>query len=430
MKKNLSMPGMLNACRSNFIQQESKLPCSSPFSWSDCLTSGLAIFSLKLPSLLQFEQQKCDEVLDHNLKTLYGVQSVPSDTTLRERLDRVNPNDLHPCFSKIFSFLQRSKHLEAYQYYQGKYLISIDGTGYFSSHTVHCDSCCVKNHKDGKKTYYHQALSGALVHPMIKQVIPLPPEPILAQDGSKKNDCELNAAKRFLKRLRRDHPNLDLIVVEDAIYANGPHISLLKELSMNFILSVKPSSHKWLFEYLDACDVAEYTYVDNDNVTHCFRYCNNVPLNYANDDIRVNFLEYVETSPNGKQRKFSWATDFVLTEKNVYTIMRGGRSRWKIENETFNTLKNQGYNFEHNFGHGYQYLSTVFMNLMMLAFLIDQVQEMTCSFFSKALKSAKRRTYLWKKIDGYITHYFINSWEHLYEAIADKRKPRVVLDTC
>jgi hypothetical protein len=240
----------------------------------------------------------------------------------------------------------------------------------------------------------------------------------------------LNAAKRFLKRLRRDHPNIDLIVVEDAIYANGPHISLLKELSMNFILSVKPSSHKWLFEYLDACDVAEYTYVDNDNVTHCFRYCNNVPLNYANDDIRVNFLEYVETSPNGKQRKFSWATDFVLTEKNVYTIMRGGRSRWKIENETFNTLKNQGYNFEHNFGHGYQYLSTVFMNLMMLAFLIDQVQEMTCSFFSKALKSAKRRTYLWKKIDGYITHYFINSWEHLYEAIADKRKPRVVLDTC
>jgi hypothetical protein len=103
-----------------------------------------------------------------------------------------------------------------------------------------------------------------------------------------------------------------------------------------------------------ARDVAEYTYVDNDNVTHCFRYCNNVPLNYANDDIRVNFLEYVETSPNGKQRKFSWATDFVLTEKNVYTIMRGGRSRWKIENETFNTLKNQGYNFEHNFGHGYQ----------------------------------------------------------------------------
>ncbi|MBK8536713.1 MAG: hypothetical protein IPL59_17315 [Candidatus Competibacteraceae bacterium] len=75
----------------------------------------------------------------------------------------------------------------------------------------------------------------------------------------------------------------------------------------------------------------------------------------------------------GKEFNFSWVTDIKLNTNNVHPVMKGGRSRWHIENQTFNTLKNQDYEFEHNFGHGQQYLATVFAMLMMLAFLIDQV---------------------------------------------------------
>ena len=79
-------------------------------------------------------------------------------------------------------------------------------------------------------------------------------------------------------------------------------------------------------------------------------------------------------------------TDIPLDASTVEVVMRGGRARWKIENETFNTLKNQGYHFEHNFGHGRKQLCSVLTLLMMLAFLVDQVQALCDIFFQKARK--------------------------------------------
>ena len=91
--------------------------------------------------------------------------------------------------------------------------------------------------------------------------------------------------------------------------------------------------------------------------------------------------------------------------------MRGGRARWKIENETFNTLKNQGYHFEHNFGHGNQYLCTVFAYFMMLAFLIDQTQQHGCAFFQAALRFQKRKIKLWDRMRQYFETYIFKDWE-------------------
>ena len=104
-----------------------------------------------------------------------------------------------------------------------------DGTGYFSSSRVHCKNCCEKHHKDGRVTYYHQMLGAVVVHPEQREVFPLAPEPIVKGDGATKNDCERNAAKRLLGDVRREHPHLKLIVVEDGLASNGPHIQLLKQ---------------------------------------------------------------------------------------------------------------------------------------------------------------------------------------------------------
>jgi hypothetical protein len=87
-----------------------------------------------------------------------------------------------------------------------------------------------------------------------------------------------------------------------------------------------------------------------------------VPLNDTHFDLEVNFLEYWEHAPDGSVQHFSWVTDLPVDDSNRMTLMRGARARWKIENETFNTLKNQGYHFEYNFGHGNQHLSTVLMH--------------------------------------------------------------------
>jgi hypothetical protein len=154
---------------------------------------------------------------------------------------------------------------------------------------------------------------------------------------------------------------------------------------MGFILGAKPADHAYLFEMArlspSRCTHAIKT---PDGYTHEFEYVNDLPLNETHDDLRVNFLHYRQTDKKGKSTTWSWVTSIHLTENSVFQVMRGGRARWRIENETFNTLKNQGYEFEHNFGHGYRHLSTNFAQLMMLAFAVDQIQEWCCRLYQAA----------------------------------------------
>lgn len=97
--------------------------------------------------------------------------------------------------------------------------------------------------------------------------------------------------------------------------------------------------------------------------------------------------------------------------------MRGGRARWHIENETFNTLKNQGYHFEHNYGHGVQNLSVVFAMLMMLAFLVDQTQQLCCGLFRAVWQKLGSKRALWEILRSHFYHFTFRSMRQLYEAM-------------
>ena len=276
-----------------------------------------------------------------------------------------------------------------------------------------------ENHKQESTSYYHNMLCGAIVHPDMKTVIPFAPEPILKGDGAKKNDSEHNAIKRFLADFRREHPHLKIIVVQDAIAANYPNLNTIKRANMSFIVGAKPGSNKSLFAIVKDSKCREYTQVTEDETTHRYKYLNSVSLNKANPDFKVNFMEYRSEDKKGNKLKFCWVTDIEITDNNCYDIMRGGRANWKIENNTFNTLKNQGYQFEHNFGHGHKNLSTVFGMLMVLAFLIDQIQQQACKMWQKARASYTSRSGLFDKVRILFTAYFINSWHDLYSAISD-----------
>ena len=399
------------------IPDPRKLPKTAPISFTDVLMSGLAVFSLKFPSLLQYDQRR--ETLDGNLQILYHINRPPSDTYLRERLDELSPSFIRPAFKKIFAGLQRGKCLEEFEFLGGRYLLSLDGTGEFSSSKVCCEQCCKKEHKDGSITYYHQMLGACIVHPEKSNVIPLCPETIQNSDGSEKNDCERNAAKRFIENFKREHPHLKVIVIADGIASNAPYICLLEENQMDYILGAKPGDHKFLFDLADASEnTKDYEILDEKGVLHQFRYINDVPLNKSNQHVRVNFLEYMQTDSKGKETLFSWVTNIEINQDNVFTLMRGGRARWKIENETFNTLKNLGYNFEHNYGHGKKYLSTILCLLMLLAFLIDQVQGIACNLFKAAKKLAGSYRGLWEDMRGLMRWALIPSWEWFYQKMA------------
>src|SRR6266516_332151 len=381
VRKHLSADALFHVVRSGFADIPDYRLSETDISLTDTLMSAFAMFSLKAPSLLAFDKERAEG----NLHTIYGIARVPCDTYMRERLDPLSPKWLRPVFKSVFRQLQRGKALEEMVFLDGHYLLALDGTGYFSSPTIHCASCLHMVHRNGSVTYSHQMLGAAIIHPDVRAVIPLMPEPIVQQDGTDKNDCERNAAKRFMAKLRKDHPHLKFIVTEDSLSANAPHIETLQDYGLHYILGVKEGDHALLFQQVQAADHAGHvTYYERHDraagVVHRFRFVHDMPLNASNADVRVNFIEYWEMG-KAKVQHFSWVTDLRVTARNVYHLMRGGRARRKIENETFNTLKNQGYHFEHNYGHGTQNLSVVFAMVMMLAFLVDQTQQLCCALF-------------------------------------------------
>ena len=433
VRKHLSADAMHSLLRLRFEKIPDHRGRKCPISLTDALMSAFGMFSLKDPSLLAFEERRNDE----NMRNLFGIARVPSDTHMREILDPVEPRQLRPVFNAVFRQLQRGKALEPFVFHQGCYLLSLDGTGFFSSSAIHCESCLEKVNKQTQEvTYQHQMLAAVITHPSHREVIPLAPEPIVKQDGIEKNDCERNAAKRLLRQIRQEHPHLKLIVVEDGLASNAPHIRELKALNMHFILGAKPGDHSFLFdEVLAAWEKDRVTSIrwTEGEISCEIAFINDIPLNESNQDLRVNWLCYAEYGPNGEERKWTWVTDLQISRQNARRLVQGGRCRWKIENETFNTLKNQGYRLEHNYGHGKKNLSVVFAMLMMLAFLVDQVQQFCCPLFQAALKKMETKRALWDNLRSHFRHFVFRSMRQLYHVMLydlAKKLPAPILNTC
>jgi len=427
LRKHLNADALFMAIHREFEKIPEFRTGDIEISIPDALMSAFAMFSLKAPSLLNFDERRKDEAECQNLKNIYGIENIPSDSRMREICDEIDPKKyLSPIFKVIFGHVQRGKELEPMAFYKGCYLLNLDGTGFFSSKKVNAPYCMKKvNKKTGEITYYLQMLGAAIVHPDFKEVIPLCPEMIIKQDGTTKNDCERNAAKRFFEQLRKDHPHLPFIINEDALSPNVPHIKDMKKYKLHYILGVKPGDHKFLFGFVKdavqdgrAIEFAINDKEDSDTI-HRFRILNEVPLNKSNQEVVVNFIEYWEYSIKKDKVTYhnTWVTDFTLTKENAYIIMRGGRARWKIENETFNTLKNQGYNLGHNYGLGKKHLAAVFTMLMMLAFLVDQTQQLCCALFQSVWKKLGSKKTLWESIRSYFKSLLFESMEMLYTAL-------------
>lgn len=452
LRAHLNGDALISSLRENFseIKDSRQFP---EYPLEDVLSTGLATFKLKKPNLshLDHAREGFDSIYMNNMKKVFKVKKIISDTQCRAVLDPIDFRLLLPCFKKIFSVVQRGKLHEEFKSSDGYQLVAIDGTQYFSSKELHCDNCQEKHHENGNITYSHSMLTAVMVSPDKKQVIPMMLEPIIKQDGETKNDCENNAGERMLPSLRNNYPRLKMRILEDGLYSKAPHIRLLKELDFSFIIGAKPKDHTYLYNLIEKLETPEgFELLKEDlkefsnltklgtgevcnhvieektkkgKIRHKFRYVNNAPLNASNKDLAVNFLEYSEETENGKGeiikiQRFAWVTDVEITNENVYELMRQGRARWCIENETFNTLKNQDYNFEHNYGHGKQNLSVNMAILMMLGFLIDQVEEATCWLFQAAHARSKTRIKLWERMRGAFEWLVLDSWTHLLCLIA------------
>ena len=230
-------------------------------------------------------------------------------------------------------------------------------------------------------------------------VFPLAPEMSANHDGSTKNDCERKAMKRLITSFRENHPPLKTLVLADGLSSNAPTVNHVKIPDLRLILGPKPGDHKFLFNggatSPQTATINRTTREKTKTITHHFTWMNKVPLHASTMDLEVTVLHFTEISPDGRERRWSWVSDLTLDSTNVRAVMRTGRTRGRIEKETFQTLKTTGDNFEHNYGHGDTDIANVLSSLCMLAFRLDPITEHGCGLVKSALHKQICKKYLW-----------------------------------
>ena len=315
LRRSLSAPGLIRSIRTAFESiPDRRRAASTRFSLPDTLLAAQAMFQFKHASMLKFDRaarDPNDDTLRGNLETLFAIDEVACDTQMRRILDPVDPAALRPAFRAVHSSVQRGGALKDFGVFDGRLLVSIDGTGQFGSTTVRCEHCCtVASKKKGVETEYrHQLLTAAIVHPDRTAALPVDFEPIVRGDGAKKNDCELCAARRLVDSLAAQFPTRSMIVVEDALYANGPHVKQLQDKGFGFIIVVKPTGSESLFADFDALKlddparVVEHEELTDEPTGACrgYRFANDLALNHSHVDVRVNLLEFWEVDKQGRR---------------------------------------------------------------------------------------------------------------------------------
>lgn len=393
------------------------------YSLPSLLSQSFAMFHLKDASLSSFREQF--SIRAENLERVYGVTVLPGDTALREGIDEVNPKELQQLFKPQIDLLKTKGVLQERHVLGGYTIVTVDGTGHYCSGKKGCPQCMVKNHKNGKTTYYHQLLGAVAVHPNQSTVFPVACEAIVKQDGQTKNDCELNASKRIIPQIRKTLGDEKIIAVFDALYINGPHIKALKDENINYIIGSKGQTYVDIqVERLRKDDeLQSFTWETKDKKCKV-NFANGLILNGQHQEILTNYFEYIEIDKKTGEQTFysTWITDLEITPQNVKELVAVARSRWKIENETFNTLKNQGYHLEHNYGHGKLNLATNFAILTFLAFLIDQIAQHLDQDFQAAKAVCKTFKAFWERIRSIFYLLPTMSMNAIYRFIVQQRQ--------
>jgi len=400
---------------------DSRQPGKVRHSLRDCYLSALALFYLQDPSLLQFQRRFQDQLQTNNLSPTFGVSRIPCDSQFRALLDRHDYQPLSACFADWIGRMQYTKWLPHYQVLDARYLITLDGTQYFSSHQIHCEHCLTTTGKDGSTRYHHDILQAAIVHPDKREVLPLAPEFVRNSDSRDgeyhKQDCELKAGYRMLERLRADYPRMAAVIVADSLYSKQPVIERLRAGRFSFLLVAKPGDHKCLYQEVDLLRQANllnrHVSVEDRGVRREYEWVTEVPLTGKADAPLVNFIQFRIIKRGKVTYRNAWVTDLEPRGDNIVQLVRAARARWKIENEGFNTLKNQGYHLEHNFGHGEQHLSEALFVLNLLAFFMHQIFALVDGLYQRVRTLFSSRRAFWDEVRSMFRLFLIVSWDQV-----------------
>jgi hypothetical protein len=392
----------------------------------DAALGAFAVFFNQSPSFLAYQRRMEETKGRSNARSLFRIQHTPTDPQIRNLLDPLAPTELYPLFSLILSQLAQAGQLDQFRDFNNTLLVPLDGTQYFSSQKIHCKQCSQRTLTNGEMLYSHSVITPVVVKPGQPHVLPLEPEFITLQDGATKQDCELTAAKRWLARCGTVYAAYRLTLLGDDLYCHQPFCQLVLDYHLNFIFVCKPDSHAHLYEWLAFLQAGPGEQLPSLTRRHwngrfaeiwTYRYINQVPLRAGPDPLFVNWAELTILREDTGEQLYhnSFATNYELTEVTVEPIVQAGRTRWKVENESNNVLKNRGYHLEHNFGHGQQHLSTVLLTLNLLAFLCHTILHLVDQRYRRLREHLAVRQTFFNDIQTLTRYLYFDSWDHLLD---------------
>jgi hypothetical protein len=394
------------------------------YTMADIGLSAFSVFFMGSPSFLGHQRALEEGHGRSNCQTLFGMTAIPTDAYIRQMLDGAPPVAFDPLF---FKTIATDGVLDPFRRLDGRVLIALDGTEHFCSRKIHCPRCSTRKRSDGGTEYFHAFLGASIVAPGHQQVLPLPPEFIAPQDGAEKQDCERNAAKRWLARHGPTVAHLRPVFLGDDLFACQPNAAAVQQAGGNFIFTCKPASHQTITEYLTGAELDEHrqtTVMRGKRTTTIYRWLSAVPMRATDDALIVNWFSIEILNGKGKRTYYnSFVTDLPVTAGSVAELAACGRARWKIENETFNVLKTNGYNLEHNFGHGKETLASLLVTLNLLAFACHTAARLAVLAWREAV-IARGATYRFFEHLRTVTAYVVfETWDHLLRSIAAAVRP-------
>jgi hypothetical protein len=420
--------GSLRDCLDRFPDKRCGINTTYPM--GDIGMAAFSVFFMQSPSFLAHQRQFEAGHGHSNGTSLFGLAKIPSDTHIRDMLDPVSPTLLHPMFAEA---VEQIRHidggLDVFRRLDGRVLIALDGTEYQASRKIHCQHCSTRLRGKGETEYYHSLLAATLVAPGHDKVMPLEPEFIIPQDGAEKQDCETTAAKRWLATHGRRYAALEAVYLGDDLFSRQPLCQAVLDVGGHFLFVCKPSSHPLIEEYLIGMDlpVVEQTVRrGKQRFVHRYRWLHDVPLRDGKDALRVNWFEIEIINGKGETTyRNSFVTDLPVGADTLVELAACGRARWKIENETFNVLKTNGYHLEHSFGHGKQNLAAILVSLNLLAFAIHTVCDIGYDLWRAARAKLGPRTNFFSKLAAITTYLIFPSREDLLLTLAFAKPPPI-----
>jgi len=268
-------------------------------------------------------------------------------------------------------YLMNSRLLDKY------YLIIIDGTGHLSfGETRHCKHCLSAKNKETKKTYYyHNVLDAKIIGPDGMVLSTLTESIENPEGGLTRQDCELRAFYRLAEKLKKKFPQLNMCLLLDGLYGRESVIEVCEKYNWKYIITFKEGSmpEVWQeFEAIKRASPENYAEHNIDDTKQKYRWAEDI-MQYKSS-YKVNALECIEKSSKGEANYFAWITNFNINKNNFYEIGKGGRLRWKIENEGFNMQKNGGYELEHAYCLDSNAIKNFYL-LLQIAHIISQLME-------------------------------------------------------